>query len=303
MDSKKPEDLHEAVLFDAVCDYLAGPDRHWIADLTVGMGGHSLGLLERSPAAQLIAFDHDPLAIAQAQKRLAKFPERVQFQNAPFESFAKIVQDSEFGPFDSILADLGVSSMQLDQPERGFSFRFEAPLDMRMGPHMKQSAAELLASESEEEIARILYEYGDEPASRKIAAAVVKARLLGPIETTGEFADLVRRFARSPRSKSKKKIDPATRSFQALRIAVNDELGVIERTLPQLLEALKPGGRVGVISFHSLEDRIVKRQFKAWAKSGRGHLITPKPRTATPEEIQANPRSRSARLRVFERHA
>lgn len=303
MDSKKPEDLHEPVLFDAICEFLGGSDRRWIADLTVGMGGHSFGLLERSPDAQLLAFDQDPRAIEQAQTRLAQFPKRVHFQNAPFESFSEIVQGSDFGPFDSILADLGVSSMQLDQPERGFSFRFEAPLDMRMGPHLKQTAAEFLANESEEEIARVLYEYGDEPASRKIAAAVVKARLLGPIETTGEFADLVRRIARPPRSKSKKKIDAATRSFQGLRIAVNDELGVLERTLPQLLEGLKVGGRLGIIAFHSLEDRIVKRQFKEWKKSGRGHLITPKPRTATPEETRANPRSRSARFRVFERQA
>lgn len=302
MDSK-PEDLHEPVLFDAICDFLGGPDHRWIADVTAGMGGHSNGLLERSPHAELLAIDQDPKAIEQAQQRLAPFPKRAHFHNAPFDKFSEILKETGFGPFDSVLADLGVSSMQLDQAERGFSFRFDAPLDMRMGPHLQRSAADYLAEESEEEIARVLYEYGEEPASRKIAAAIVKARLLGPIESTAELASLVRRFAKAPRSKSRKKIDPATRSFQGLRIAVNDELGVLERALPQFLEGLKGRGRLGIISFHSLEDRIVKKTFKKWAKSGLGHLITPKARVATDAEIQANPRARSARFRVFEKHA
>jgi 16S rRNA (cytosine1402-N4)-methyltransferase len=306
IEQRHPESLHEPVLFEAVCEFLAGPDKEWLADLTLGMAGHASGLLAGSPKARLLGIDRDPVALELARRRLAAFEPRTRLFCESFERFAGCRQsEADILGFDSILADLGVSSLQLDDADRGFSFRHNAPLDMRMGPNAGRTAADWLNQEDEETLARIFRDYGDEPAAKKIAAALVKGRGMGPITTTTEFADLVRRFARTPRSKNKKRraIDPATRSFQALRIAVNDELGSLERTLPQLLEALNPEGRVAIISFHSLEDRIVKKQFKSWASSGEGQILTSKPRTANDCEIASNPRARSARLRVFQRRS
>jgi 16S rRNA (cytosine1402-N4)-methyltransferase len=302
----KPEDIHQPVLFDAICDVLAGPDKTSIADLTLGMAGHSFGFLSKSPNATLLGIDRDPEALKLAKTRLAPFEDRVRYACAPFENLSQCRKlGSQAQTFDSILADLGVSSLQLDDPERGFSFRFDAPLDMRMGPDAKQSAADIVNTADEQTLLKILRDYGEEAAAWKIAPAIIKARRLGPISTTTELANLIRQYARRPRLKNKKGkgkgIDPATRSFQGLRIAVNDELGSLERTLPQCLDALNPGGHLAIISFHSLEDRIVKQQFKEWAKMDLGRALTKQPRTADPAEIAANRRARSARLRIFQR--
>jgi len=288
---------HIPVLLGEVLAQLARPECRRFADVTLGAGGHSEALLQAMPEAACFGLDRDPQALKLAGARLAAFGERVELHLAPFDQLP-----IESGPFDAILGDLGCSSMQLDQAARGFSFGQDGPLDMRMGPDAARSAAEIVNEASEEELTRILYEYGEEAAGRKVAAAIVRARKLAPIETTAELARIVKPVARSPRRRNGRPgIHPATRTFQGLRIAVNDELGCIDRALPRFLESLAPGGRLGIISFHSLEDRPVKRRFAAWKKAGLVRLLHKGVISASPEEIAANPRSRSARLRVLER--
>jgi len=310
-----PPDLpHLPVLLEPVLALLrvvdTGAGR--FVDGTVGAGGHAAALLEAAPEARLLGLDRDPAALALARERLAPFGARAVLAHASYEDMpaqvaAWLGADAQV---DGILLDLGVSSMQLDQAERGFAFMQDGPLDMRFDPTSGEpGAADLVNLLDADELADILYRYGEERHSRRIAQAIVAAR---PLDTTRALADIVASAQRGPREK----IHPATRTFQALRIAVNDELGALERALPRALDLLRPGGRLAVISFHSLEDRIVKQTFRREATDclcpprqpictcghrARVALITRKPVIASAAEIARNPRSRSAKLRVVER--
>lgn len=261
--------------------------RHYL-DATVGGGGHSAQLLALDPTLQLVAVDQDSQALAAAQERLMPYRDRVTFQHTNFAMFAP--GDLKF---QGILADLGVSSAQLDVPERGFSFRHEAPLDMRMDQRQSLTAAEIVNHWEEAELARILFVYGEERLSRRIARTLVAQR---PFQTTTELAQAISHCV--PARYRHGRIHPATRSFQALRIAVNAELDVLETFLARAPDWLAPQGRLVMISFHSLEDRIVKHAFKG---DDRLQIITKKPLIASDAEIQTNPRARSAKLRVAQR--
>ena len=277
------------------------------ADGTLGAGGHSEAILKASaPDGKLIAFDLDPAAIEIAQQRLAPFGDRVRIIQ---DSYTGIGRYTESNSLDGFIVDLGVSSMQLDRSERGFSFLQDGPLDMRFSPQQPVSAADIVNQWSPEDLAGILWQYGEERKSRRIAAAICAERAVRPITTTGQLRDLILRAVGPGRDK----IHPATRSFQAIRIAVNEELKAVETVLPEALKALKPGGRLLVISFHSLEDRIVKEFFKRESKDclcppeqpvctcGHHALLrelTRHPVTADEAEIQINPRARSAKLRA-----
>ena len=302
---------HIPVLLEPIMEVLLPAKR--VIDGTVGAGGHSREFLARG-AGELLGLDLDPQALALAREALAPFGERAHVVHA---SYADMRQEAErlgwADGVDAILLDLGVSSMQLDTAERGFAFRAEGPLDMRFDPGgSSQTAAELVNFLDEDELATIFYRYGEEPQGRRLARVVVKAR---PYATTRDLAAAIEQAI--PR-RPKDKIHPATRVFQALRIAVNDELGTVERALPAAIDLLRPGGRLAVISFHSLEDRIVKDTFKLAATDCIcpprlpvcvcGHkasvrLVTRKPMIATEAEIAANPRSRSAKLRIVEKLA
>lgn len=272
-------------------------------DGTVGAGGHSAALLERAgPEGRLLGVDRDPSALEIAR---AKLDARATLEHASFDEAPSVALRLGLRDFDAILLDLGVSSMQLDRPERGFTFMREGPLDMRMDPRNEVTAATIVNEAEEEELADLIWRLGEEKFSRRIAREVVRARKSGPIETTRALADIIERVVpRGPRLKSgKKPIHPATRTFQALRIAVNEELSRLERALPAMLELLRPGGRLAVISFHSLEDRPVKQLFREWRQSGLAVGITKKPIVAGDAEVGANPRARSAKLRVIEKRA
>jgi 16S rRNA (cytosine1402-N4)-methyltransferase len=305
---------HEPVLFNEVVEFLR-PAREdgVIVDATVGLGGHAEGLLERYPRVRLLAIDRDPAALERSRQRLDRFAERVTFARGRHETLIDILKQSGITAVSGLLADLGVSSMQLDDASRGFSFRFEAPLDMRMGDE-GPTAADLVNSLPQEELAKILRDYGEEPMARRIAAAIVSARAEAPIATTAALADVIRSVKRS----RPHEIDPATLSFQALRIAVNGELAGLDRFVDDAAAVLEPGARLAIISFHSLEDRIVKRAFRrlegectcppglpvcACGATATIEILTGRPRTASEEEIERNPRSRSARLRVAEKLA
>jgi 16S rRNA (cytosine1402-N4)-methyltransferase len=261
----------------------------------------------------LLGIDADPAAIDAARERLRPFGERVVLAKSYFDELASIVARTGFGPVQGVLFDLGVSSPQLDTAERGFSFQQDAPLDMRFGPAAGQTAADLVRSLSADELERIFREFGEERYARRIARRLIEERRQRPIETTGHLAELV--MASTPRSRGES-IHPATRVFQALRIAVNDELGRLRRTLPQAVEVLARGGRIAVISFHSLEDRIVKHFFRqeergcvcppqvpvcVCGRVPRLRVLTSHPIGASNAEIASNPRARSAKLRVAER--
>ncbi len=308
--------MHEPVLLPEIITALrCQPDAVYI-DGTVGAGGHAAAILtDSAPDGQLFALDQDDMALAIAQSQLAKFGQRVTLWQANFDQLAQIAQRHHLPLVDGILLDLGVSSMQIEQPERGFSFQADGFLDMRMDLTAGQTAADLVNHLSEIELAALIYRYGEERQSRRIAKAIVKSR---PIFRTVSLAEVVTK-AKVPSTQSNhRKIHPATQTFQALRIAVNDELGALERVLPQTLKLLKSGGRLAIISFHSLEDRIVKRFFQQESKDcicsseqpictcshqATIQIITKKPITASSAEITKNPRSRSAKLRVIERVA
>jgi 16S rRNA (cytosine1402-N4)-methyltransferase len=261
-------------------------------DATFGAGGHSALILAALGAAgRLIALDADPSAGARAIA-----DPRFTLLSANFRDLASELDALGIARVDGVLFDLGVSSMQFDEAERGFSFRAAAPLDMRMDPTRGESAAELLASRDERELADLIYEYGEERKSRRIARAIVALRDAGtPVRDTADLANVVARAVRAP---AHQRIHPATRTFQALRIAVNDELGALRAGLGAALARTATGGRIAVISFHSLEDRIVKQTFR---EDPRARAVTRKPVTATEEEVSANPRARSAKLRAAER--
>ena len=277
------------------------------ADGTLGAGGHSEAILKASsPDGQLISFDLDPAAIAIARERLEPYGDRVRIIQ---DSYVNLGRYAEENSLDGFIVDLGVSSMQLDRQDRGFSFLQDGPLDMRFSPEQPLTAADLVNQLPEEELARILWLYGEERKSRQIAAMICAERERNKIVTTAQLRDVILSAA----GNSREKIHPATRSFQAIRIAVNGELDAVEAVLPAAVKALKPGGRLLVISFHSLEDRIVKNYFKTESKDCLcppeqpvctcGHKavlreLTRHPVTADDEEIKLNPRARSAKLRA-----
>ena len=304
---------HEPVLLQEVVHALR-PNREngVLVDATVGLGGHAAALLEAHPHVKLIAIDRDPEALERAGERLAQFASRVTFVRARHEELIDILKQHGIDSVSGLLADLGVSSMQLDDASRGFSFRFDAPLDMRMGPDSR-SAADLVNTLDEADLANVLREYGEEPMAKRIARAIVNARSEAPIETTTRLAEIIRGVKRA---KKPHDIDPATLTFQALRIAANEELIGLDRFVNDAVSVLESGARVAIISFHSLEDRIVKRAFRrlegecvcppglpvcACGAKEIVKLLTRRPVTASDEELDRNPRSRSAKLRVAEK--
>ncbi len=284
-------------------------------DGTVGGGGHAEAILEKTaPDGRLIGIDADAEALEEAEKRLAPFGSRKTLVQGNFADLSEILNAQGIGKVDGILLDLGVSSHQLDTADRGFSFSQEAPLDMRMDGRRGSGAADLVNTLSETELARIIWEYGEERMAKRIARAICTARTLSPIGTTAELAALVLRAV--PPTAERRRIHPATRTFQALRIAVNDELGSLQRALAAGVERLTPGGRFSIISFHSLEDRMVKDAFRSGGKGchcppdlpvcvcqGKATLkvLTRKPVLPGEAEISENPRARSAKLRTAER--
>jgi 16S rRNA (cytosine1402-N4)-methyltransferase len=283
--------------------------------MTVGGGGHAALLLAASaPGGRLLGLDRDPEALAAAGAALAPFGDRAVLARSAFDGVAGVAAAHGFAPADGIVMDLGVSSRQVDAPGRGFSFLREGPLDMRMDPDGPVTAADLVNTLPEDELARIFKEYGEERHARRVARAVVRARALAPLATTAELARVVEGAV--PRTRGPRRIHPATRVFQALRIAVNDELGQLDRGLEAAFALLAPGGRMAVIAFHSLEDRMVKRRFADWqtgcvcpkefpecrcGRVPRARLLTRRAVQADADEVAANPRSRSARLRAVER--
>lgn len=306
---------HTAVLLNESLLLLDARRGGTFVDATLGLGGHSEAILESSPLARVIGIDRDPDALKIATKRLERFGERFQGVHGNFGDIRAIVDRAGVGMVDGIIADLGVSSLQFDSESRGFSFRFDAPLDMRMDPTSDElTAAEILATSTEEEIANIIYNYGEERFSRRIARKIIERRNSGDqVATTKQLAELVERAVKRS---SKEKIHPATRTFQALRIAVNHELEVIEQFIREGVELLKVDGRLAVITFHSLEDRIVKQTFQRLAgkcicppkipqcvcgAEKIVEILTKKPVTPGDDEQRDNPRSRSAKLRAIKK--
>ena len=306
------EKAHQPVLLLESLEFLRAEHGGLFVDATLGLGGHSDAILRSSQKTSVIGIDQDSEALDLAKKRLSEFGSRVVFIHGNFSEIEKIVDAAKVGDPAGIIADLGVSSLQLDSQTRGFSFRFDAPLDMRMNAQAGgQTAAELLKTLGQDELADIIYRYGEERHSRKIARWIIENREKGePVTTTFELADLVRRAVRT---KSKDKIHPATKTFQALRIAVNGELEILEQFIADSVDILKIKGVLAIITFHSLEDRIVKRAFQRL--SGRCQcpprmpqcicgavkkveILTRKPVIAAESERNQNPRSRSAKLRV-----
>jgi len=312
--SEIPSELpHQPVLLEEALDVLSVKPGGRYIDCTLGAGGHARGILERSsPDGRLLGLDADPRALDLARAQLSEFGSRVVLVNESFAKLAATARWNGFDPVDGILFDLGLSSMQLEYRDRGFSFRVEAPLDMRFDPREPITAADLVNTLSERELAEIFFQYGEEPRARSIARAIVRARARKPIETTTELAEVILRAA--PQRLGR--VHPATRVFQALRIVVNRELEVLDSALQQALELLAVGGVIAAISFHSLEDRLVKQFFAGEAKGCRCppdlpvcvcgrqprlQIVTKKAITPTEEEIQRNPRSRSAKLRAARR--
>ena len=301
---------HQPVLYNEIIHALQPQSSNSYVDGTLGAGGHARGILEASfPDGRLLGMDVDPQALAAAWERLAEFGSRAVIIQASYTTLSEQLDELGWDKVDGILLDLGLSSMQVDTPERGFSFKADAPLDMRFDPRNPATAADLVNYLPEKELADLIYRYGEERRSRQIARAIVKAR---PIETTQELAQLVARAVRGGRQD----IHPATKTFQALRIAVNQELESLETVLPQAVASLNPGGRLAVIAFHSLEDRIVKQFFRQESRDcicpprqpvctcnhqATIREITRRPIMPQDKEIQENPRARSARLRVAEK--
>lgn len=300
---------HLPVLYHEIIHALRPHALGRYVDGTVGAGGHARGILEAcAPDGELLGFDLDPQALALARETLAPFGQRAHLAQASYTSLPEQMKRLGWDAVDGIVLDLGLSSMQLDTPERGFSFQHDAPLDMRFGPSNTITAASLVNGLDEDELADILYRFGEESDGRRIARAIVKAR---PLQTTRALAAAIEKVV--PRRKG---IHPATRTFQALRIAVNEELASVAEALPKAVAALRSGGRLAVISFHSLEDRIVKDFFREQSRDLVNPPYTPiykeerkaviqeiarKPIVPTDEEIETNPRARSAKLRIAEK--
>jgi 16S rRNA (cytosine1402-N4)-methyltransferase len=304
--------MHQSVLLSEIVESLRpARDDGTLVDATVGLGGHAEALLSRYPSIRLLGIDRDPQALASSAARLERFGNRVTLTEGRHETLIDILKQQNIDSISGLLADLGVSSMQLDDASRGFSFRYDAALDMRMGPDSK-TAAELVNTLDEQELATILRDFGEEPLARRIARAIVEARNEAPIETTARLAEVIRTVKWSKPNQ----IDPSTLTFQALRIAANDELVGLDKFVDDAVSVLEPGARIAVISFHSLEDRIIKRAMRRleWECTcppnlpvcgcGANELIeilTSRPVAASEEEVQRNPRSSSAKLRVAEK--
>jgi len=294
---------HRPVLLEETLAILQPRPGGRYLDATVGLGGHAEAILmESAPSGRLCGMDRDAEALALARNRLGQFGDRVELAHGDFDRLGAIAAERGWIPFDGILFDLGVSSFQLDNASRGFSFMREGPLDMRMDRRGDQrSAAELLARSSERELVTLLQEYGEERWARRIAARIVQERQTQPLTSTAQLARLV--AAAVPRRAWPRRIHVATRTFQALRIAVNDEMARLMRGLQEAVQWLTTGGRICVISFHSLEDRIIKETLRGWARlePPRVRLLTKRPIGPTDQEVDANPRARSAKLRGAER--
>jgi len=290
------ETKHVSVLPREVLHWLDPQPGQVVVDATAGVGGHSALIWERiQPTGTLISMDQDEAMLGFAKSRLTD--PRIIWRHANFEDLPTVLDELKLPRVDAILADLGFCSDQMGDPARGFSFNADGPLDMRLDPTRGEPASAMIRRTSEKDLADIFWQYGEERFSRRVARRIVETRKNTPIEATGQLADLVRSCV--PRSKGHS-IDPATRVFQALRIAVNDELGALERFLQVVPDCLKPGGRVAIISFHSLEDRMVKQAFRKSTEWGKE--LTRKPAVASDAEISVNPRSRSAKLRVAQRN-
>jgi 16S rRNA (cytosine1402-N4)-methyltransferase len=312
MPPMKVENLHQSVLLQETINLLSPQPSDVFADATLGLGGHAEAILQTAEKVQVIGIDQDLQAIGFAEKRLKKFGERVSIFHENFSEIKRVLAKAKVEKVNGVLADLGVSSLQFDSAERGFSFRFDAPLDMRMDTDSDdETAAELLQRLSEEEIANLIYQYGEERASRKIARRIAwKVKIGEPILTTKELAETVEKAIGK---KPKDKIHPATRTFQALRIAVNREIEILEDFIADAIDVLKTDGKLAVITFHSVEDRIVKQTFQKFAgkcscpprlpqcvcgAQKKVEILTRKPIAPSDLEIEENPRSRSAKLRV-----
>jgi 16S rRNA (cytosine1402-N4)-methyltransferase len=291
--------LHEPVMVAETVERLAPGRGGLYVDCTVGLGGHARAILAAG-ATRLIGLDRDPEALAHAAAALAPYADRVELVHADYRDTESILAARGIAEVDGALADLGVSSMQLDGADRGFSFRRDEPLDMRMDRSQGRTVADLLADVREEELADVIYQFGEERYARRIARAIVAARQTAPIVRTGQLAAIVRR---SIPSRGHQRIDPTTRTFQALRIWVNRELEGLDRFLTSVTRLLSIGARLVVISFHSLEDRIVKQTFRALARGAALRLLTKRPLVPSDEEVARNPRARSAKLRAIERFA
>ena len=307
------EFTHKPVLLAECIEALHIRPEGIYVDGTLGRAGHSREIAQRLTTGRLVCIDRDQAAIDAAQERLAPWMDRVTLVHSNFSRLAEVLDDLHIDAVDGMLFDLGVSSPQLDDPARGFSYRADAPLDMRMS-QQGETAADLVNTASREEISRILRDYGEEPYAWQIAGHIVEARETTPIETTLQLADIV--ASAMPPAERRKNKNPSRRTFQALRIAVNHELDALEEGLDTIFEHLAPGGRLCVITFHSLEDRLVKNKFRRWSTActcppefpvcvcggkAKAKLITRKPIEANTRELEENRRSRSAHLRVLEK--
>ena len=291
--------MHEPVMVTEVLEHVAPARGGIFVDCTVGLGGHARAMLDAG-ATSVIGFDRDPSAIAAAQTALAEYGARVTLLHADYRQLDAALDGQGIGSVDGLLADLGVSSMQLDSPGRGFSFRRDEPLDMRMDTSTGPTAAEAIRDADERTLADVIYEYGEDRHARRIARAIVESRDRAPIATTGQLADVVRRAI--PR-RGYSRIDPATRTFQAIRIWLNRELEGLDQFLARAATRLGPGGRMAVISFHSLEDRVVKHTLRALQAAGDAGITvrTKRPVVPSEAEVERNPRARSAKLRAAEK--
>jgi len=295
---------HISVLRQEVIEYLDPQSGENFIDGTCGAAGHTLAILEKNhPDGKIMCFDWDAESLERAKKIIAdqeaELLERVIFINDSYVNLKKYARENSFSPVNGILLDLGFSSDQLEGSGRGFSFLKDEPLDMRYSQTNDLPAREIVNHWQKEEIEKILKEYGEEPWARKISEAIVSFRKIKSILTTKELLSVI--ATAIPRKLQYARIHFATRTFQALRIAVNDELGNLQRVLPEAMDVLTSGGRFAIISFHSLEDRIVKNFFREQTKVGQGKILTKKPIIAGEAEIQINPRSRSAKLRIFKK--
>jgi 16S rRNA (cytosine1402-N4)-methyltransferase len=293
--------MHEPVMVAEVLEHLAPWRGGIFVDCTVGHGGHARALLDAG-ATRMIALDRDPSALAEARSALAGYGPRLALVHSDYRKLDEVLDAQGVGTIDGVLADLGVSSMQLDAPGRGFSFRRDEPLDMRMDATAGPTAADAIRDADERALADVIYEYGEDRHARRIARAIVEARTRAPIATTGQLADIVRRAV--PR-RGYTRIDPATRTFQAIRIWLNRELEGLDQFLAHAARRLASGGRLVIISFHSLEDRVVKHTLRALQASGDAGITvrTKRPVVPSQAEVERNPRARSAKLRAAEKAA
>jgi len=306
---------HVPVLLEEVLEGLGIRQGGVYLDGTIGWGGHALQILRRYEGTRVIGLDRDGKVLEAASRRLADYDHRIRLFHSDFRRLAEVLDEAGIELVDGVLMDLGVSSIQLEDSSRGFSFLQDGPLDMRMNPESGVAAFEIVNTWEQEDLANLIFKYGEEKRSRSIAKAIVRERETAPITSTLRLAELISSVPGMGRVRN---IHPATRTFQALRIEINDELEAVKQVIPVSVERLVPGGRLAMISFHSLEDRIVKRSFKELqnpcqcpkefpecrcGKVSAGKVVTKRPVVPTEEEIKANPRSRSAKLRVFEKRS